>query len=119
MGRVSVVLNALALKRLAARNAVRCQSLSAMAPNLTDFDLDILRKLINGEAVAMASHLRLRLELAGVIREGPQGILVTAAGRRMADQKPVPSTPASRPTETKVPVDKRGRRLPLQRRSVF
>ena len=90
-----------------------------MAPNLSDFDLDIMRKLINGEAVAMASHLRLRLELAGVIGEGAQGILVTAAGRRMADQMPVPCTPPSRRTETKVVVDKRGHRMPNRRKSVF
>ena len=41
-----------------------------MPPNLSNLELDILRKLVNGEAVSLSSQLRLRLELAGAIRDG-------------------------------------------------
>src|SRR4030095_15658516 len=59
-----------------------------MAPTLTYLELDILRKLVNGEAVSLSSHLRLRLEMAGVLRDGARGIVVTDAGRRLAQQRP-------------------------------
>ena len=92
-----------------------------MPARLTNFDLDLLRKLVNGEAVSLSSQLRLRLEMAGVLRDGPAGIVVTHAGRQLAQQKPVEvaadsPVPVSGP---KVARDGRGRRLPFQRRSVF
>ena len=92
-----------------------------MPPMLTDLDLDILRKLVNGEAVSLSSQLRLRLEMAGVLRDGASGIVVTDAGRRLAGQKPVEVAADSRAPAPgpKVARDGRGRRLPFQRRSVF
>ena len=92
-----------------------------MPARLTNLELDLLRKLVNGEAVSLSSQLRLRLEMAGVLRDGAAGIVVTAAGRRLAAQKPVEvaavsPAPAAAP---KVARDGRGRRLPFQRRSVF
>jgi hypothetical protein len=39
-----------------------------MAPTLSNWELDILRKLVNGEAVSLSSQQRLRLELAGALR---------------------------------------------------
>ena len=92
-----------------------------MPPMLTDLDLDILRKLVNGEAVSLSSQLRLRLEMAGVLRDGASGMVVTAAGRRLAEQKPV-EVAASSPAPSsgpKIARDGRGRRRPFQRRSVF
>ena len=92
-----------------------------MPVRLTNLELDLLRKLVNGEAVSLSSQLRLRLEMAGVIRDGASGIVVTAAGRRLASQKPVEvaaDSPAPVPGP-KVARDGRGRRLPFQRRSVF
>jgi len=90
-----------------------------MTPNLTSLELDILRKLVNGERVSVTSHLRVRLELMGVIRESAQGIVVTSEGRRLARQQR-PTAAADSPT---VPVrtarDSRGRRLPFQRKSIF
>jgi hypothetical protein len=41
-----------------------------MQPKLTELEIEILRKLVNGEAVALSSQQRVRLELAGVVREG-------------------------------------------------
>ena len=90
----------------------------AMAPSISALELEILCKLVNGEAVSLSSRHRLRLELAGVIREGAQGIVVTADERRLASQKPVDST-AGPASAAKPALDKRGRRKPHQRRSVF
>ena len=92
-----------------------------MPVKLTNLELELLRKLVNGEAVSLSSQLRLRLEMAGVLRDGAAGIVVTTAGRRLAEQKPVEvaaDSPAPRPGP-KVARDGRGRRLPFQRRSVF
>lgn len=92
-----------------------------MPVRLTNPELDLLRKLVNGEAVSLSSQLRLRLEMAGVLRDGAAGIVVTDAGRRLASQKPVEvaaGSPAPAPAP-KVARDGRGRRLPFQRRSVF
>ena len=90
-----------------------------MAPNLSTFELEILGKLVNGEAVSVRSQHRVRLELAGLIREGAKGILVTAEGRRLAGQQRANARSGSHPTDPKVTFDKRGRRMPFQRRSVF
>jgi hypothetical protein len=96
-----------------------------MPVRLTNLELDLLRKLVNGEAVSLSSQLRLRLEMAGVLRDGAAGMVVTAAGRRLAQQKPVEvaadsPAPVRRPDPgPKVARDGRGRRLPFQRRSVF
>ena len=86
---------------------------------LSNLELDILRKLMNGEAVSLSSQLRLRLEMAGVLRDGARGIVLTDAGKRLARQKPA-DVAVSRPTAApKVARDGRGRRLPFQRKSVF
>jgi hypothetical protein len=89
-----------------------------MAPTLSTLELEILVKLVNGESVSLSSRHRLRLELAGVIREGAQGIVVTADGRRLAHKKPSSATD-SPPPAIKLAVDKRGRRMPHRRKSVF
>jgi hypothetical protein len=90
-----------------------------MPVRLTNLELDLLRKLVNGEAVSLSSQLRLRLEMAGVLRDGASGIVVTAAGRRLTEQKPVEVAADSPAPIPKVVRDGRGRRLPFQRRSVF
>ena len=41
-----------------------------MQLKLSDLEIEILRKLVNGEAVALSSQHRVRLELAGMVREG-------------------------------------------------
>jgi hypothetical protein len=90
-----------------------------MPARLTNLELDLLRKLVNGEAVSLSSQLRLRLEMAGVLRDGASGIVVTDAGRHLAGQKPVEVAADSPVPAPKVARDGRGRRLPFQRRSVF
>jgi hypothetical protein len=90
-----------------------------MAPKLSTLELEILRKLVNGEAVSLSSQLRLRLELAGAIRDGARGVVVTADGRRLAGQKPAESTASSPAPASKPAVDSRGRRMPNQRKSIF
>lgn len=91
-----------------------------MVPNLSNLELDILRKLVNGETVSLSSQLRLRLELSGVIRDGARGVVVTAAGRQLAGRKPEKATAASGAVpDAKLARDRRGRRLPFQRKSIF
>lgn len=90
-----------------------------MVPKLSDFDLDILRKLANGEAVSLSSHLRLRLELAGLIRDGARGIALTEKGRRRASERPRRLASEIAAPAPAVTLDRRGRRLPHQRKSIF
>ena len=59
-----------------------------MQLRLSDLEIEMLRKLVNGEAVSISSQQRVRLELAGMIREGAAGIMVTFAGRSLARQRP-------------------------------
>ena len=90
-----------------------------MAPILTNLELDILRKLVNGEAVSLSSQLRLRLEMAGVLRDGARGIVLTEAGKRLALQRPADVAAGSPAPDPKVARDGRGRRMPFQRKSIF
>jgi hypothetical protein len=83
-----------------------------MQLKLSDLEIEILRKLINGEAVSISSQHRVRLELAGMTREGPKGIEVTLAGRSLARHKPADTTPTEAVPE--VVRDGHGRRLPLR-----
>jgi hypothetical protein len=90
-----------------------------MMPNLSNLELEILRKLVNGEAVSLSSQLRLRLELSGVIRDGARGIVVTAAGRQLAGQQLEKAIADGAAPDAKLARDRRGRRLPFQRKSIF
>ena len=90
-----------------------------MSPKLSEPELGILRKLMNGEVVAVPSFQRIRMELAGVLRETAQGIVLTAHGRDLARQKAVDAVADEDPGSAKVHRDGRGRRLPFQRRSIF
>jgi hypothetical protein len=90
-----------------------------MVPKLSNLELDVLRKLVNGETVALSSQLRLRLELSGVIRDGARGIVLTTAGRQLARQKPATVTADSSVPRANLARDSRGRRMPFQRKSIF
>jgi hypothetical protein len=90
-----------------------------MHGKLSDLEIDILRKLLNGEAVSISSQQRVRLELAGMIREGATGIVVTLTGRSLAREKAADATASLAAPDVKVSRDRRGRRMPFQRRSVF
>lgn len=87
---------------------------------LTDLDLTVLRKLVNGEAVDVSSQHRLRLELAGAIRDGPRGIVATPHGIELVRMAPLlREADASGPDDRVVARDGRGRRLPFQRKANF
>jgi hypothetical protein len=86
---------------------------------LSDLEREILRKLLNGEAVSVTSTQRVRLELAGMIREGRQGIALTLTGRSFAREKPPDTTATGAAPEAIVTRDSRGRRMPFQRKSIF
>ena len=90
-----------------------------MQVKLSDLEIEILSKLINGEAVSLSSQQRVRLELAGMIREGAKGVVVTLTGRSLARQKPPEATASDAALGVKVSRDSRGRRMPFQRRSIF
>ena len=90
-----------------------------MQLKLSDLEVEILRKLINGEAVSISSQQRVRLELAGMIREGPNGIAVTLTGRSLARENPPEATATDAARGIEVSRDRRGRRMPFQRRSNF
>ena len=90
-----------------------------MTSTLSTLEIDILRKLVNGEAVSLSSQLRLRLEMAGVLRDSARGIIVTEAGRRLALKRPAAAAASGPAPDTKVARDSRGRRKPFQRKSVF
>jgi hypothetical protein len=74
---------------------------------------------IHGEAVSISSQQRIRLELAGMIRERPVGIVVTLTGRSLARGKRAGASASEPAHNIKVSRDGRGRRMPFQRRSVF
>ena len=65
-----------------------CGTRRPMQLKLSDLEIEILRKLVTGEAVSISSQQRVRLELAGMIREGPDGIILTLTGRSLAREKP-------------------------------
>lgn len=90
-----------------------------MLPHLSNLDLETLRKLANGEAVSMSSDLRLRLELAGAIRDAAKGVILTAEGHRLARQKTVHVTLDGATPDDKTALDRRGRRMPNRRKSIF
>ncbi len=102
------------------RNSTEYAALWGMVPNLSNLEIAVLRKLVNGETVSLSSQLRLRLELSGVIRDGAQGIVVrNAVGRKLAGQKLSNVTADSSELAAKLARDSRGRRLPFQRKSIF
>jgi hypothetical protein len=90
-----------------------------MQLKLSDLEIELLRKLVNGEAVSISSQQRVRLELAGMIREGAKGIAVTLSGRNLAREKPADATASAAAPGVTVSRDRRGRRMPLQRKSIF
>jgi hypothetical protein len=90
-----------------------------MQLKLRDLEIEILRKLVNGEAVSLSSQQRVRLELAGMIREGAKGVVVTLTGRSLASEKPPKAAASDAALGVKVSRDSRGRRMPFQRRSIF
>ena len=90
-----------------------------MQVKLSDLEIEILRKLVIGEPVSISSQQRVRFELAGLIREGAEGIVVTLDGRSLALNNPANATASDAAPDVKVSRDSRGRRKPFQRHSIF
>lgn len=90
-----------------------------MQVKLSDLEIELLRKLVNGETVSISSQQRVRLEFAGMIREGAKGIVVTPKGRSLAREKPAEATAGDGVRDINVARDSRGRRMPFQRKSIF
>ena len=86
---------------------------------LSDLEVELLRKLVNGEAVSVSSQQRVRLEFAGMIRERAGGIEVTTNGKELARRKPENESGSDAASDANVRMDKRGRRMPFQRKSSF
>jgi len=77
-------------------------------------ELQLLQALANGRQPPVTSSHRMRLELLGLVRDGPSGLQLTAEGQRRAQEKPtvavVPEKPAPSPETDTTPRDARGRR---------
>jgi len=85
-------------------------------PNLSDLEIEALRKLADGEAT-IEPRLRLRLEMLGLIRDRAAGVFLTEDGRRAASRSSSLEALTLEPHHADF--DKRGRRKPHQRRSVL
>ena len=90
-----------------------------MQLKLSGLEVEILRKLVNGEAVSLSSQQRVRLELAGMIRGGPNGLVVTHTGRSLAREKLAHASASDAAPEVNALRDRRGRRMPFQRKSIL
>ena len=77
-------------------------------------ELQILQALASGRKPPLSSSHRTRLELLGLVRDGPSGVQLTAEGHRRAWQKSQALTQHEKFTHSSdspsVPRDKRGRR---------
>jgi hypothetical protein len=80
---------------------------------LSEHEIDILRRLVSvGGGGEVSSHQRLRMEMKGLIKDGPRGIVVTALGRQLASQAP---RPVPRPAGPEVLRNSKGNRLQNRR----
>ena len=73
-------------------------------------DIAVLRALAgNAPLPAINSHHRLRLELLGLVKDGPNGLKLTPAGNEAA--RTISSKSAEEMPTQERPVNKRGRRI--------
>ncbi|MBL0900534.1 MAG: hypothetical protein IBJ17_17785 [Reyranella sp.] len=81
----------------------------------------LLRALSVGQAVKLPSAHRLRLELLGLLRDGPSGARLTPLGRQHAAAAPSDeeASAAPRPDEPVKKRDRLGRRMPHGRALPF
>lgn len=80
---------------------------------LSPHELNLLQALESGRTPAVTSSHRTRLELLGLVRDGPAGLQLTPEGHRCASKITVPVEPErfARPDEAdSTPRDARGRR---------
>ena len=87
-------------------------------------ELRIVQALMTGGPATLSSAHRLRLELLGLLKDGPQGPKLTDLGRRHAGAPASPRDIADHTSSTsdqRVPAkrDRAGRRLPYSRALPF
>ena len=81
----------------------------------------IARTVSSGSPVELSSTQRLRFELLGLIEDRADGVRLTERGRKAAAAAPIDTSApqAKRELPNSPPLDRRGRRLGLRRRSPF
>lgn len=81
-------------------------------------ELRALRDLLMGRPAQMSSNHRVRLELLGLLKDGPEGPKLTSDGKRYAS---VQQTASVSSPESSMPdkLDKKGRRMPFRRSAPF
>lgn len=86
---------------------------------LAQFDIDILANLCRGNTPHVDSAHRLRLELAGLVVDGKDGLRITPRGEIAARVSVEVGEKELDPPRTPDRVDSMGRRLPSQRTRVL
>jgi hypothetical protein len=76
---------------------------------LSSFEIDILRTLSRGETTNVSPAHRVRLEMIGLTRETPAGLMLTPVGERSTRLAPMIEHETYEPSERRV--DVRGRKL--------
>jgi hypothetical protein len=76
---------------------------------LSSFEIDVLRALSRGESPSVSPAHRVRLELLGLTRETPTGLVLTPLGARSVSLQPTIEHETFAPPQRRV--DVRGRRL--------
>jgi hypothetical protein len=63
----------------------KCHAWECTMQTVQERDIEILRRLVTvgGDGSDVSSNHRIRLELLGVIKDGPRGIIVTDLGRQI------------------------------------
>ena len=80
----------------------------------------LLRALSVGQTVKLPSSHRLRLELLGLLHDGPSGPRLTPLGRQHAESAVTENEPATRAeNDSAVKRDRLGRRMPHGRALPF
>lgn len=90
-----------------------------MEKRLHPRDIEVLRALGFGPAPDVRSHHRLRLELLGLVRDGPKGLILTAAGRETISQLLAKDVEDPRPFPEERQRDALGRRIGNSRKWVL
>jgi hypothetical protein len=80
---------------------------------LSAFEIDILRALSRGEIPYVSPAHRVRLELLGLTRETPTGLMLTPLGERCANLQPTVEHETFQRSERRL--DVRGRKLASDR----
>jgi hypothetical protein len=89
-------------------------------PRISMEELRVLKALSVGQPVRLPSAHRLRLEMMGLLRDGPNGPRLTELGMRQAQAAPPDApTKAEESTGGNVKRDRKGRRMPHARALPF